>query len=270
MKSLILLLTTIFLIFGNENLFSQSDLPSNKFENVRLEIFDSEILGETRKLFIYIPKDNSETLRYPVLYLLDGEMVNQYGEAINSIKNNTKIGPHIIVGIETVENRNRDMIPVQMDTRPEAGGANNFLHFLVSELQTYIDKNFYTTGDNILYGASTAGLFSVYTMLEHTSSFFGYISCSTMIGHCPEYMKNKVIDFKPKSKLKGTYLYFHYGIKDHFKQVVEYLTDYYQLLNEQFGDNLVMELKGIDNAGHVPKGGIEKGLEFIYKNKNAE
>lgn len=270
MKNLISTLLIFFLISFNGKLFAQSNLPSDRFENVSLKLFDSEVLNESRKIFIYVPLGNSDTISYPVLYMLDGEMVDQYGEALNCVKNNKEVGPHIVVGIETVENRNRDMIPVKMDSRPEAGGADKFLQFLVSELQPYIDSNFNTTGENILYGSSTAGLFSVYVMLENTNSFFGYISSSTMIGHCAEYMKNKVIDFKPKSKMIGTYLYIHYGMKDQFKQVVEYLPDYYEFLKEQFGDNLIMELKGLDDKGHVPAGGIEEGLKFIYKNKNAQ
>jgi predicted alpha/beta superfamily hydrolase len=270
MKNLILVLITVFLIPGSEKLFSQSILPSDNFDNVSLKLFDSEVLNETRKIFIYVPTENSENLYYPVLYILDGEMIDQYGEALNCVQTNKEVGPHIIVGIETVENRNRDMIPVKMVSRPEAGGADKFLQFLISELQPYIDSNFNTTGDNILYGASTAGLFPVYTMLEHSEAFFGYISSSTMIGHCPEYMNNKVIDCKPKSQMKGKYLYIHYGMKDQFKQVVDYLPDYYEFLKEQFGDNLIMELKGLKDKGHVPAGGIEEGLIFIYKNKNAQ
>jgi len=270
MKNLILLLITIILITASEKLFSQTILPSDKFDNVSLQLFDSEVLNETRRIFIYVPFENSENLSYPVLYILDGEMTDQYGEALNCVQTNKEVGPHIIVGIETVENRNRDMIPVKMVSRPEAGGADKFLQFLVSELQPYIDSNFKTTGESILYGASTAGLFPVYAMLEHSDSFFGYISSSTMIGHCPEYMKNKVFNFKPKSQMKGTYLYIHYGMKDQFKQVVDYLPDYYEFLKEQFGDNLISGFKGLQDKGHVPAGGIEEGLSFIYKNKKAQ
>lgn len=270
MKNLILLLITVSLISGNEKLFSQSKLPSDKFEHVSLKLFDSEILNETRKLFIYVPDENSENLNYPVLYILDGERIDRYGEALNCVQTNMEVGPHIIVGIETVKNRNRDMIPAKMVSRPEAGGADKFLHFLVSELQPYIDNNFKTTGENILYGASTAGLFSVYAMLEHSNSFFGYISSSTMIGHCPEYMNKKVIDFESKSLMNGTYLYIHYGMKDQFKQVLDFLPDYYKFLKEQFGDNLIIGFKGLRDKGHVPDGGIEEGLSFIYKNKNAQ
>lgn len=270
MKNLLFLLIIVVLISSNEKMFSQSIKPSDKFDNVSLKLFDSAVLNETRKLFIYVPNKKSENLSYPVLYMLDGEMIAQYGEALNCVQTNKEVGQHIIVGIETVENRNRDMIPVEMVSRPEAGGADKFLKFLLSELQPYIDSNFNTTGDNVLYGASTAGLFSVYAMLEHSESFFGYISSSTMVGHCPEYMNNKAIDFNPKSKIKGTYLYIHYGMQDQFKQVVDYLPDYYELLKEQFGSNLIMELKGLKDKGHVPEGGIEEGLRFIYKNKNTQ
>ncbi len=270
MKNIILLSITVILISASEKLFSQSIFPSDKFDHVSLQLFDSAVLNETRKIFIYVPFENSENLSYPVLYILDGEMIDQYGEALNCVKTNKEVGPHIIVGIETVENRDRDMIPVTMVSRPEAGGADKFLQFLVSELRPYIDSNFKTTGESILYGASTAGLFTVYAMLEHSDSFFGYISSSTMIGYCPEYMKNKVFDFKPKSQMRGTYLYIHYGMRDRFKQVVDYLPGYYEFLKEQFGDHLISGLKGLQDKGHVPEGGIEEGLRFIYKYKNQQ
>ena len=107
-------------------------------------------------------------------------------------------------------------------------------------------------------------------MLEQSESFFGYISSSTMIGHCPEYMNNKVVNYKSKNRMKGRYLYVHYGTKDQYKQVIDYLPGYYEFLKEQFKNNLIMELKVLKDKGHVPAGGIEEGLSFIYKNKNTQ
>ena len=218
MKNLFLLVFIVFSFCNNIKLSAQNSTPSTKFENVSLILLKSNVLSETRKLFIHFPSEYANGKHFPVLYLLDGEMVDQYEEALNCIQTNRNIEPHIIVGIETVKNRNRDLIPLREDGGSSGGGADKFLEFIVSELQPYINKTYRTNGENILYGASNAGLFTLYSMLKHTESFSGYISNSATIGFCPELLKNMATNFAPKSTIKDKSLFIYYGQKDHLKQ----------------------------------------------------
>ena len=266
MKTFYLYLLLLLMISGTLEAYSQEQTPADKFEQVSARSIHSKTLGEERQLFIYLPDEYSENKNFPVLYLLDGERIDRFTEALQTIKTNPEVGPHIIVGIKTVENRNRDMIPVSIKTRPGSGGAAKFLKFFVSELIPYIDQNFNTNGNRILYGASNAGLFTIYAMLEKPESFFAFISSSSMIGHCPDFMYQKLKKLDTPNQFKGKYLYVHYGMKDRFKQVTEFLPEYYENLSTSLNGKLITASKSLPDAGHVPDGGLNEGLIFIYSN----
>ncbi len=70
-----------------------------------------------------------------------------------------------------------------------SGSAAEFLEFLTSDLQPYVERKFGTNGTNVLFGASNAGLFTLYALLEKPEYFKGYISPNTMIGHCKPFME---------------------------------------------------------------------------------
>lgn len=103
--------------------------------------------------------------------------------------------------------------------------------------------------------------------LIESYSFFAYISSSVTIGHCNNFMIDKVIQFYPKSKLNDKSLYIHYGMKDPLKQATEYLPSFSELLSNQFKGQLRIQISALKDAGHVPEGGIRSGLDIIYKNK---
>ncbi len=243
---------------------SQNVTPNDYFENVSKEKIYSEILDEERTIYISLPKNSSKSLKYPVLYLLDGEMLEPFKEAFQCIKKNKEIEQHIIIGIETVKNRNRDMIPVKTSSRRGSGGGGKFLQFLTEELQAYVADNYTTNGKNILYGASNAGLFVVFAMLEKPEAFAAYISSSTMIGHCPEFMYKKAEEFNNIQKLNNKRLYMNYGNKNELTKASEFIPAYHKMLEKKFGSVLEIELNEVNNAGHVPSGSLDAGLKFIY------
>lgn len=248
-------------LYASLLLWGQQSTPATEFNKVFEKTFYSSILDEKRLLYIHIP---GKKVNYPVLYLLDGQSIELYREALSITLMSEKVGPHIIVGIVTSGTRNRDMIPVEVSDRPGSGGAAQFLAFIAEELQPYMDKKFKTSGTNILYGGSNAGLFTVYTMLESPESFLGFISSSTMIGHCQEFMVEKAKNMDPR-RLEGKFLYIHYGMNGEYDRVLNYIPGYYKLLTDRFGGNLTSGFRAEKNGGHVPYGGIANGLDFIYK-----
>ena len=258
------LIVSYFILFSMTSLYAQN--PAQKFNNVIEKQFYSDILNENRRIFIYLP-EQAEGKKYPVLYLLDGEMADQYGEALRATQTDSVVGSHIIIGIETVEHRNRDMIPAKISSRPGSGGAGRFLRFLTNELLPYVDSTWHTNGSSILFGASNSGMFTIYAMLENPGAFDGYIASSPMIGHCPDFMNKMIKQFESPTKLAEKYLFIHYGMKDHFKQATEFIPGYYDSLTGRFKDFLNLKLKSVKNGGHVPEGGIEEGLKFIYSKK---
>jgi predicted alpha/beta superfamily hydrolase len=240
---------------------AQHPTPAGTFPDVYEKVFHSGILDEDRTLYIHVPEENGS---FPVLYLLDAQSVQMYGEALRITKSVEKVGPHIIVGIVTSGNRNRDMIPAEVPDRPGSGEAAAFLEFLTNELQPYVDREIGGKGRNILYGVSNAGLFTVFALLSSPDHFEGYISGSTMIGHCPEYM-NALVEHADPEALEGKRLYMNYGGNGEYAGAEKYLPAFHQLLKKHFGESLQSTLQVFPNAGHVPPGTMLAGLVFVHQ-----
>lgn len=147
----------------------------------------STILGESREYWIHLPESyrQSDSEKYPVIYLLDGE--TNFHSLVGIQKNLTRgvynyMPECIVVGVVNVD-RNRDFTPsnsfVEREgrkTMTTSGGAKVFLSFLTDELRAEIDATYRTSGYNILIGHSLGGLFAINTLLHHTDSFNAYIS----------------------------------------------------------------------------------------------
>lgn len=150
---------------------------------------DSKILGEKRLVNIYLPEgyNAKDTLRYPVIYLLDGALdedfihitgLVQYGsfEWVNFVPKS------IVVGITTA-NRKRDYTyPTTLETQktawPETGHSDNFIAYIEKELQPYIDKNYKTTASKTILGQSLGGLLETEILFKKPTLFNRYIIIS--------------------------------------------------------------------------------------------
>ena len=145
---------------------------------------DSKVLGERRTINVYLPPGYaSATDRYPVLYMPDGGMAEDFphvaGDVDVSIKN-AVIRPVIVVGIENTERR-RDLLAAttradEREIAPHAGGSDRFRRFLRDELKPRIAARYRTTTESALVGESFAGLFVVETLLVEPTLFDGYIA----------------------------------------------------------------------------------------------
>jgi predicted alpha/beta superfamily hydrolase len=179
-----ILILTAFILSFNETVHPQNSISTKEVSdyslyNTKAEFVYSEIVADSFFILISVPdKYYTSEERYPVLYVLDGDIA--YGMAA-SISRYLQIGDNIpqliVVGIgygslsrKAVGNRLRDYRPEQ------SGGAENFLKFLNDELIPYIDENYRTVpGDRTLNGYSLGGLFGLYTLFTRPESFSNYI-----------------------------------------------------------------------------------------------
>jgi predicted alpha/beta superfamily hydrolase len=152
--------------------------------------FDSAILHEKRTIQIALPRSyasNHRHTRYPVLYLLDGQM---FFEAVTgdvrylSGDASPRIPEMIVVGIPS-EQRVRDSSPSRSLKGPlgkddpvyeVSGGADPFLQFLTDELAPYIDRTYSTSGYRILAGYSFTGLAVAHAVFTRPQAFHGYLA----------------------------------------------------------------------------------------------
>jgi predicted alpha/beta superfamily hydrolase len=150
---------------------------------------NSQILGETQKAFVYLPKDYEKSeKRYPVVYLLDGDYNFSFtADAVKTLSSWTQRMPAaIVVGISS-NKRDRDLTPKPAQVwrppqpLPAAGGADRFLEYLTAELIPTIEKNYRTEPLRTLIGHSLGGLFAVHTFSAKPDLFRFYVLLDSSI-----------------------------------------------------------------------------------------
>ncbi len=183
MKKLIILLLVA--------ITTQAQTPSTSITVGHVDSLYSNILGETRKVWVYVPEEIQKGIflpqRYPVVYLLDGEAhfysVMGMVQQLSQVNGNTVLPEMILVGI-TNTNRTRDLTPTHSDYDPfgnadflkESGGGEKFTEFLKKELIPHIDSLYPTTSYRTLIGHSFGGLTVVNTLIHHTELFNAYVA----------------------------------------------------------------------------------------------
>jgi predicted alpha/beta superfamily hydrolase len=148
-------------------------------------IVTSAVLGETRRINVYVPPAWGEAAdaRRPVLYMPDGGLAEDFlhvaGLLQVSVGNGT-MRPFILVGIENTERR-RDLtgptrIAKDSTIAPRVGGSAAFRQFLRAELMPLVNARYRTTGETGIVGESLAGLFVVETFLLEPDLFDTYVA----------------------------------------------------------------------------------------------
>jgi uncharacterized protein len=146
---------------------------------------DSKVMGETRRLNVYLPPGYVEApqARFPVLYMPDGGLAEDFlhvAGLVQVLVGNGTMRPFILVGIENTQRR-RDMTgPTQnaddKKIAPQVGGSEAFRSFIRRELMPQVKSRYRTTNETAIVGESLAGLFVVETFLLEPDLFDTYIA----------------------------------------------------------------------------------------------
>jgi predicted alpha/beta superfamily hydrolase len=146
---------------------------------------DSKVLGETRRINVYLPPPyaGKPGARLPVLYMPDGGIAEDFlhvAGLVQVLTGNGTMRPFILVGIENTERR-RDMTgPTESEQdrkiAPRVGGSAAFRRFIREELMPRVKSRYRTTGETAVVGESLAGLFVVETFLKEPDLFDTYIA----------------------------------------------------------------------------------------------
>lgn len=143
----------------------------------------STALGETRRLNIYLPPGYAAgTQRYPVLYLIDGGVEQDFVHIAGLSQHATISGSFremIVVGIETKDRRRELTFPAVSDATlrkdyPTHGESDKFRAFLANEVKPWVEQRYRTDGQDAVMGESLAGLFVTETFLKQPELFDGY------------------------------------------------------------------------------------------------
>jgi predicted alpha/beta superfamily hydrolase len=151
-------------------------------ESLRIE---SSVMSETRRINVYRPPgyEKHREIRYPVLYLPDGGMEEDFPHVATAADRLIRQGdtrPFLIVGIENTVRR-RDMTgptssPEDLKFTDQPGGAPRFRKFLRFELMPTVQARFRVSNESAIMGESLAGLFVVDTLFHEPRLFHTYIA----------------------------------------------------------------------------------------------
>jgi uncharacterized protein len=147
----------------------------------------SAVLGEERTILVRTPVGyETNKLRYPVLYMTDGDAhINHTSSSIEFLTENGRVPDLIVVGVTNTD-RTRDLTPVKSTSKnaagellsPTSGGADNFLKFFETELIPEIEKQYRVQPYRIFAGHSLGGLFAIHAMITKPGLFNSYIAVS--------------------------------------------------------------------------------------------
>jgi predicted alpha/beta superfamily hydrolase len=183
-----LLILFSFLTFGQQKK-SKEPNQQKPFVLGLVDELNSLMLGEKRVLNIYLPEgyNESDTLSYPVVYLLDGSANEDFIHVVglyqfNSFSWINRIPKSIVVGIATVD-RKRDFtypstIEEQKKGLPTSGQSARFIDFLEKELQPYISRKYKTNHSKTIIGQSLGGLLATEILLKKPNMFNKYVIVS--------------------------------------------------------------------------------------------
>jgi len=169
---------------------SSKELPKTKpFVLGVIDEIQSVELSEKRVLNIYLPEgyNNNDTIKYPVVYLLDGSADEDFIHIVGLYQFNSfpwidRVPKSIVVGIASVDRRRDFTYPTTVEKDkiryPTTGKSARFIAFLECELQPFIEKNYKTASSKTIIGQSLGGLLATEILLTQPSLFNKYIIVS--------------------------------------------------------------------------------------------
>lgn len=199
---------SIFYIFSLTIITAQKPVEINGFHDAEYFDLKSKSVDETFRIFVAKPATLVPDKKYPVIYVLDGNLL--FGTAMETVRNLSGAGLGVgeipmaftvAIGykdatnlLSTFHKRWRDYTPnvggvaekmTKLMGGPSdiaGGGAPNFLKFLNKELKPLMESKYNVDpNDATIAGLSLGGLFSSWTLLNQPDSFQRYIIMSPSI-----------------------------------------------------------------------------------------
>ncbi len=232
----------------------------------------SKIIGETRVINVWTPENyKSSTEKFPVLYMADGGIEEDFPHIANTISKlikSNKITPIILVGIENTQRR-RDLtgfteVAEDKKIAPVVGGSEKFRAFINDELFPEIEKKYRTDGKKGIIGESASGLFVTETLFLKPEMFDFYIAFDPSLWWNNRYLvRNAKENLKnlPQKEIK-----FWFAGSD-AKDVSPYTNDLAKILKSENFTNLKWEYSDEPKEKHTTifRATKEKALIWTLK-----
>lgn len=197
-------------------LLNISRVEAQNFTIGKYDTLYSSVLKENRVVLVHIPENGmQEGVRYPVLYLLDGDA--HFTKTIGIMDHLSKTAgnelcPEMIVVSIFHPNRERDLIPPASSLDKS---TDKFPKFLEEELIRHIDKRYPTEPYRVFVGHSLGGLRVINTLIYQPHLFNSYIALDPSLGHFLGNKKGWMENSSPdlfKTSLANKSLYIAMGL----------------------------------------------------------
>lgn len=221
-----------------------------------IRTLNSKILNEERILNIYLPQNFDETKSYPIIYLLDGSMNEDFIHVTGLVQffNQMYSMPEtIVVGIANIDRKrdftfHTDLKDLQKDY-PTTGHSDKFIDFLEKELKPYIESQFKTT-DSYLFGQSLGGLLATEILLKKPEMFDNYFIISPSLWWDDESLLKQATLLLSKIPDTKKFIYISVGKGEH-KVMVKDAQDLFDVLKKANKKNWTVEYKMMDLDNHA-------------------
>lgn len=180
--------------------------------------FSSDYLGDSRRVWIYLPPDYGNTDdHYPVLYMHDGQNVFdgntsthqgiewRVDETLEEVISSGEIPGLIVIAIESNDKRHDEYLPerVQLMGVMEGGDSHLYASMLIEELIPLINSLYRTkTGpkNTFIGGSSYGGILSFYLTIQHADVFGTGLIFSPSLQWNSEWMTKQVMNLHWKTE----------------------------------------------------------------------
>jgi predicted alpha/beta superfamily hydrolase len=249
-----LAMSVVFSVFC----FSQGDshdqpgIKRHLTENGERILMHSKILNQEKELFIGLPEHYNDTTGYPLVFVLEGEVVFESFAPLTRLAGKMdEIPPCIVVGIP-FQDKHLEYAPV-IAAHPESGFADTMLQFYRMELFPLLDSLYPCTNDRIIWAHSAlGGIFGTYLLIGPDTQFTGIISSSPALRWMKDYIYQEDI-FRETAKKGKMFYYLTFGSNEaeaYMGDMFQKVQDFKKRLENEAPDNLIWRYQLNENNNH--------------------
>jgi predicted alpha/beta superfamily hydrolase len=260
---------SLFFIFSIFN-YSFAQISSNNIVLGKTYQLQSTFLKDTVSIQISTPQEYTKTKEeYPVLYILDGQWFFSHGLSVRADyteRRGANVVPEFIVVGITTPNTKRGEWAMEKTT--------SFLDFIEKEMFPFVDKNYRTSNERLLFGWEVTGGFVIKSLPLKPNLFDAYIAASPapLYGSFFPFLKNEhqvFEQFLEANQKLNKYLFIGEGESDF---PVKYGTEVLDsLLNKKAPKNFIWKHKKMTGLSHqmcaysTMQQGIKDYYHYFYK-----
>ncbi|WP_461643628.1 alpha/beta hydrolase [Labilibaculum euxinus] len=275
MKQKIFILNCLLIISFStysQNLNQSIQIDKYETENGEKFTIHSHILNQDKEIFIGLPKNFNDSTNYPMILVLEGEVVFEtFAPVTRLMAEVNEIPECIVVGIPFY-NKHLEYAP-KISQHPESGNADKMLEFYSVELFPLLDSLYNCGKDRILWSHSAlGGIFCTYALLGPDGQFNGILSSSPSLKWMPDYV-DKENAFEELAKKDKVFYYLTFGSDEgdnYMGDMYDKVKKFKQRLEKEAPSNLIWKYQLNENNNHLTNAleTYSDGLILYFKEMN--